>query len=158
MEKNFIDVKDASGKTINYDEYIYGKNINKSWLNTSMDNGKNKVYFGNTKLSYREIQQNLHDISEILEGRESIDFAGSYGMYSGLFNYVAQNKKVRVQYIDPRLEPTEIENSMISDTLVVAELPEEITQNITNWLSDKKNVIIGTLYKEELVDYSSSHK
>ena len=127
----------------------------KPWLDIPKEN---KIYHFGNEISYSEIQQNLHDIGKILEGKESIDFVGGNGLYLGLFNNVAQNKKVRVQYIDPRLAPTEIENSMISDILVVAELPEEIIKKITNGLSDKKNVIIGTLYKEELVDDSSFHK
>jgi hypothetical protein len=127
----------------------------KPWLDIPKEN---KIYHFGNEISYSEIQQNLHDIGKILEGKESIDFVGGNGLYLDLFNNVAQNKKVRVQYIDPRLAPTEIENSMISDILVVAELPEEITKKITNGLSDKKNVIIGTLYKEELVDDSSFHK
>ena len=127
----------------------------KTWLDIPKEN---KIHYFGNEIRYSEIQQNLHNIGEILEGKESIDFAGGNGLYLDLFNNVAQNKNVHVQYIDPRLAPTEIENSMISDTLVVAELPEEITKNIINGLSDKKNVIIGTLYKEELVDDSSFHK
>ncbi len=131
----------------------------KPWLDIPKVSEKNEIHnLGNSELSDSEIQQNLHDIGKILEGKESIDFAGSNGMYSYMFNFVAKNKKILVKYIDPRLDPTEIANSMISDTLVVAELPEEITENITNGLSDKKNVIIGTLYKEELVNDSGFHK
>ncbi len=159
MSNSFIDIKNASGQPINYNANM-NEIVKQPWLNASMDNEKNEVHdFGGVSLSDSEIQQNLLNIGKILEGKESIDFIGSNGMYSYMFNFVEQNKKVLVKYIDPRLDPTEIASSMISDTLVVAELPEEITENIINELSDKKNVIVGTLYKEEeLVNDSSFHK
>lgn len=38
---------------------------------------------------------------------------------------------------------------MISDSLVVADLPDGITKNIVDALEGKKNVIVGSLCKDE---------
>ncbi len=156
MNNSFIDVKNASGEPISYNE-----NINKpAWLREPKVDEKNEVHnFGGVSLSDNEIKQNLLNIGKILEGKESIDFVGSNGMYSNMFNVVAQNKKILVNHFDPRLDSSEIANNMISDTLVVAELSDEITDNITKSLAGKKNVVVGTLYKdEELVNESGLSK
>lgn len=84
-----------------------------------------------------------------MEGKELLDFVGSNGIYSLLFNMVLRNKKVLVNYINPKSNPSEIEQHMIYDSLVVADLPDGITKNIVDALEGKKNVIVGSLCKDE---------
>ena len=132
----------------------------KPWLGIPNINGKNENHnFGNISLSDNEIQQNFNNIKTILEGKTSIDYVGTNNVYSYLFNFVANNKKVVVNYLDPRLEPSELAEHMVSDSLVVSELPEDIVGNISKNLNGKKQIIIGNLYKEnELVNNSGMHR
>lgn len=132
----------------------------KPWLDIPNINGKNETHnFRNISLSDSEIQQNFNNIKNILEGKTSIDYVGANTVYSYLFNFVANNKKVVVNYLDPRVEPTELVEHMVSDSLVVSELPEDIVRNISKNLTGKKQIIIGNLYKEnELVNNSGMHR
>ena len=48
------------------------------------------------------------------------------------------------------MDPTEIEGHMLTDTLVISGLPDDITEKISNSLANRKTVIVGKLYKDEL--------
>lgn len=137
----------------------------KPWLKMPSIYGKNEISSFDIPMSDNEIQQNFDNIKKILKGKSMIDYVGSNTIYSYLFHFVADNfdtdnKKVIVNYLDPKLEPSELEEHMLSDYLVVsADLPEDIIGNVSKSLTGKKQIIIGTLYKEdELVDNPGLHR
>lgn len=105
-----------------------------------------------------EIQQNFNNINKILEGKEKIDYMGINTIYSYMFVSVARQKKVIVQYIDPRIDPAEIERTMCSDSLVVSGLSEDTMEKISQSLNGKKNIIVGRVYMNiELGNNSGMH-
>lgn len=137
----------------------------KPWLKMPSIYGKNEINSFDIPMSDNEIQQNFDNIKKILKGKSMIDYVGANTIYSYLFHFVADNfdtdnKKVIVNYLDPKLEPSELEEHMLSDYLVVsADLPEDIIENVSKSLTGKKQIIIGTLYKEdELVDNPGLHR
>lgn len=57
----------------------------------------NKNLPGDIQLSGALYRQTLLNIGDILEGKESLDFVGSNGIYSLLFNMTLRNKRVLVK-------------------------------------------------------------
>ncbi len=129
----------------------------KEWLQPEINkteqnvNEENKVHnIGGVSISDKEIGQTVSDIVKILAGKEQIDTIGSNGPYKFIFNTIASERNVVVNNLDPRMDPTEIEGHMLTDTLVISGLPDDITEKISNSLANRKTVIVGKLYKDEL--------
>ena len=103
--------------------------------------------FGNVTLTSDEMDKTVKNIENILKGKSTIDYYGTNVIYGDLFGIVALLQKVNVNYLDSSLDPTEIGEYMVSNTLVVSGLPEEIIQELPRDLEGKK-IIVGSICYE----------
>lgn len=109
-------------------------------------------YFGLDQLSLDDFIQNISNISDILIGRDVIDFIGGNSPFKTLFQMVAKDRKVTINMINPNIDVDLIESNMLTDCLVIADLPHNKMDEIVNYLFDKKETVICSLYIKDLPD------